>query len=204
MKERKPDTRRLVMAAMLCGILIVMETSGIGFVQLGAFKVTTMHIPVILGAVLMGWKTGLGLGAVFGLCSVWTNSTKPGPTSFMFSPFLADDAAGAFKAIWIALGCRILFGLIAGLIWKGLKKTRLNDFIALPVCAVTSTLTHTILVLSSIYLLMQTEPISVGGLFYYILGVVASNGIFEMLLAAVLVTAIGKALMPVVARMKKR
>ena len=52
MEKRKPDTKRLATLAMLIGILLVMGMTGIGLIPLPLIKATTMHIPVILGAIL--------------------------------------------------------------------------------------------------------------------------------------------------------
>ena len=87
MKQKTMDTRYMAMLAMLCGVLLVMGMTGIGFIPLPVIKATTMHIPVILGAVLLGPKAGGILGALFGMCSIWANTTTPGLLSFAFSPF---------------------------------------------------------------------------------------------------------------------
>ena len=115
MKHTKPDTRYMAMLAMLCGVLLVMGMTGIGFIPLPVIKATTMHIPVILGAILLGPKAGAILGGLFGLCSVWVNTTTPGLLSFAFSPFMsAEGLSGVLKSLWIAVGCRILFGMLSG------------------------------------------------------------------------------------------
>ena len=67
MEKRKPDTKRLATLAMLIGILLVMGMTGIGLIPLPLIKATTMHIPVILGAILLGPSAGMILGGVFGL-----------------------------------------------------------------------------------------------------------------------------------------
>ena len=54
MEKRKMNTRYMATLAMLCGVLLVMGVTGIGFIPLPVIKATTMHIPVILGAVLLG------------------------------------------------------------------------------------------------------------------------------------------------------
>ena len=87
MKHKTLDIRYMAMLAMLCGVLLVMGMTGIGFIPLPVIKATTMHIPVILGAILLGPRAGAVLGALFGLCSIWTNTTTPGLLSFAFSPF---------------------------------------------------------------------------------------------------------------------
>ena len=54
MKHTKSNTRYMALLAMLCGVLLVMGMTGIGFIPFPIIKATTMHIPVILGAILLG------------------------------------------------------------------------------------------------------------------------------------------------------
>ena len=210
MTTKKPDTRYMATLAMLCGLLLVMGMTGIGFIPLPVIKATTMHIPVILGAILLGPGAGAVLGSVFGFCSIWANTTAPGLLSFAFSPFMSTDGlVGAAKSIWIALGCRILFGLLAGLLWKLAKKIAKQDYIALPVTAVTATLLHTLLVMGSIYLLLaqqyaQAKNVAITAVFGLVMGTVTASGIPEAIVAAVLVTVIGKALLHLMAAIKRR
>jgi len=210
MKSKKRDTRYMATLAMLCGVLIVMGITGIGFIPLPVIKATTMHIPVILGAVLLGPKAGGVLGAVFGLCSIWANTTTPGLLSFAFSPFMTTEGLiGAVKSLWIALGCRILFGLIAGWLWLLIRKITKKEYISLSVTAAVSTICHTILVMGSIYLLLaqqyaEAKNVGVTAVFGLIMGTVTASGIPEAIAAAILVTVIGKALLNLMARMKKR
>ena len=210
MKTKKPDTRYMAMLAMLSAVLLVMGMTGIGFIPLPVIKATTMHIPVILGAVLLGPKAGIVLGAVFGLCSVWANTTTPGLLSFAFSPFMSTEGLlGVLKSLWIAVGCRILFGFVAGLVWKIVKKVSSRDYIALPVTAVIATLCHTFFVMGSIYVLLaqqyaDAKNVAISSVFGLIMGTVTASGIPEAIVAAVLVTVIGKSLIHLMRRMKKR
>ena len=210
MSMKKRDTRYMAMLAMLCGILLVMGMTGIGFIPLPVIKATTMHIPVILGAILLGPGAGAVLGGVFGFCSMWANTTSPGLLSFAFSPFMTTEGLpGVFKSLWIALGCRILFGLLAGWLWKLLKKLVKQDFLALPVTAAVSTICHTLLVMGSIYFLLaqqyaQAKNVAIGAVFGLVMGTVTASGIPEAIIAAVLVTVIGQALLRLLGRMKTR
>ena len=210
MKNKMRDTRYMATLAMMCGVLIVMGMTGIGFIPLPVIKATTMHIPVILGAVVLGPKAGGVLGAVFGLCSIWANTTTPGLLSFAFSPFMSNEGLiGALKSIWIALGCRILFGLVAGWLWLLMKKLSKKQYAALAVTASVSTLCHTLLVMGSIYFLLaqqyaQAKNVGISAVFGLIMGTITASGIPEAIAAAILVTVIGKALLNVMARIKKR
>lgn len=210
MNRKKMDTRYMATLAMFCGILLVMGATGIGFIPLPVIKATTMHIPVILGAVLLGPAAGAVLGGVFGLCSIWANTTSPGLLAFAFSPFMTTEGLpGVLKSLWIALGCRILLGVIAGWLWKGMKRVLKQDYLALPVTAAIATISHTILVMGSIYLLLaqqyaQAKNVAITAVFGLVMGTVTASGIPEAIIAAVLVTVIGKALLHLMARTKKR
>lgn len=209
MEKRKPDTKRLAILAMFIGILLVMGMTGIGLIPLPLIKATTMHIPVILGAILLGPSAGMILGGVFGLCSMWVNTTAPSLLSFAFSPFMSQEGlVGVVKSVWIALGCRILLGLIAGLLWKALKKFNLNDLAALPITAAIATICHTVLVMGSIYVLLaqqyaEAKNVAVTAVFGLVMGTVTASGIPEAIAAAILVTVLGKVLIPLFSRNKK-
>ena len=210
MNRKEMDTRYMATLAMFCGILLVMGATGIGFIPLPVIKATTMHIPVILGAILLGPAAGAVLGGVFGLCSIWANTTSPGLLAFAFSPFMTTEGLpGVLKSLWIALGCRILLGVIAGWLWQGLKRILKQDYLALPVTAAIATICHTILVMGSIYLLLaqqyaQAKNVAITAVFGLVMGTVTASGIPEAIIAAVLVTVIGKALLHLMERMKKR
>lgn len=209
MKKKHLDTRYLVSLAMMCAVLLVLGMTGIGFIQLPVIKATTMHIPVILGAILLGPGAGAVLGGVFGLCSIWANTTAPGLLSFAFSPFMTTEGLpGVLKSLWIALVCRILLGVLAGWFWKLFKKVLKKDYVALPVTAALASVCHTILVMGSIYLLLaqqyaDAKNVAASAVFNLVLGTIVASGIPEAIAAAILVTGIGKALLNISKSIKK-
>ena len=134
MKTKKHDTRWLVSVALMAAIIIVLANTPLGMIQLPVIKATTVHIPVILGAILLGPSAGAILGGVFGICSVVSNTMTPTLLSFAFSPFMSTTGIpGAFKALWVAVGCRILLGVAAGWLWILFRKVKVNEVIALPI-----------------------------------------------------------------------
>ena len=54
MKTKKHDTRWLVSVALMAAIIIVLANTPLGMIQLPVIKATTVHIPVILGEILLG------------------------------------------------------------------------------------------------------------------------------------------------------
>ena len=89
MNKRKKDTRYLASVALMMAVVILLANTPLGMIQLPIIKATTVHIPVILGAILLGPWAGVILGAAFGICSLVSNTIAPTLTSFAFSPFLS-------------------------------------------------------------------------------------------------------------------
>lgn len=205
MKTRKRDTRWLVGVAMMAAIVILLANTPLGMIQLPMIKATTTHIPVIVGAVLFGPLAGGILGGVFGICSVISNTIAPVAASMCFSPFVAASLGGALsavKALWVSVGCRILIGVVSGWLWILFKKAKVNDLIALPVVGAAGAMTNTALVMGSIFFLFRAEyaqakNLAVSAMFDFVMATVTGAGVMEAIAAAVLVAAIGKAMLKV-------
>ena len=198
-KEKK-GTRWMVSVALMAAIIIVLANTPLGMIQLPIIKATTVHIPVIIGAILFGPLAGAILGGVFGICSLISNTMAPTLLSFAFSPFLASNLAGVLKALWISVGCRILIGVAAGWLWILFRKIKLNTYVALAITGFAGSMVNTIMVMGSIYFLLaqqyaEAKEVAVTAVFGLIMGTVTASGIPEALAAAVLVAVIGKVLM---------
>ena len=207
MKTKKYDTRWMVSVALMAAIVIVLANTPLGMIQLPIIKATTVHIPVILGAILLGPGAGAILGAVFGICSLVSNTMAPTLLSFAFSPFLSTTGIpGALKAIWISVGCRILIGVAAGWLWVLFTKIKLNQFIALPIVGFVGSMVNTVTVMGSIYFLFaqqyaEAKEVALTAVFGLVMGTVTASGIPEAIAAAILVLALGKVLVVVFRKM---
>ena len=210
MKTKKHDTRWMVSVALMAAIVIVLANTPLGMIQLPIIKATTVHIPVIIGAILLGPSAGAILGAVFGVCSLISNTMAPTLLSFAFSPFMSTTGIpGALKAIWISVGCRILIGVAAGWLWILLSKLKVGQLIALPIVGFIGSMVNTVAVMGSIYLLFaqqyaQAREVGVTAVWGLIMGTVTASGIPEAIAAAVLVLALGKVLIQVFKKMNIR
>ena len=205
MNKRKKDTNWLVMTALFAAIIIVLANTPLGMIQLPIIKATTVHIPVIIGACILGPLAGAILGGVFGICSMISNTMAPTLLSFAFSPFLASDLPGMLKAVWISVGCRIMIGIVAGWLWILLKKLKVNTMVALPITGFVGSMTNTAFVMGSIYLLLakqyaEAKDVAVSAVWGLVMGTVTASGIPEAIAAAVLVAAIGGALLGVMGK----
>ena len=203
MKQKKHDTRWMVSVALMAAIVIVLANTPLGMIQLPIVKATTVHIPVIIGAILLGPKAGAILGFVFGMCSLLSNTMAPTLMSFAFSPFMSTTGIpGALKAIWVSVGCRVLIGIVAGWLWILLSKLKVNQTIALPVVGFTGAMVNTVAVMGSIYFLFaqqyaEAKEVAVTAVWGLIMGTITASGVPEAIAAAVLVLALGKVLLKV-------
>ena len=207
MKTKKHDTRWMVSVALMAAIVIVLANTPLGMIQLPVIKATTVHIPVILGAILLGPSAGAILGGVFGICSLVSNTMAPPLLSFAFSPFMSTTGIpGALKAIWISVGCRVLIGLASGWLWKLLERLKVNQNISLLLTGFVGSMVNTVTVMGSIYFLFaqqyaQAREVGVTAVWGLIMGTVTAAGIPEAIAAAVLVIALGKVLIRVFRKM---
>ena len=207
-QKKQTDTRWLTSVALMAAIVIVLANTPLGMIQLPIIKATTVHIPVILGAILLGPMAGAILGGVFGICSLISNTMTPTLLSFAFSPFLSTTGiSGSLKAIWVSVGCRILIGIAAGWLWILLQKLKTNHLISLPIVGFAGAMTNTVTVMGSIYFLFasqyaQAREVGMSAVWGLILGTITASGIPEAIAAAILVAVLGKVLIAFMARTK--
>ncbi len=195
--NRGPNLRHLTLLALFSAIIVVMaNVPFLGYIPLGFMNATTIHIPVIIGACLLGPKSGAFLGGVFGLTSLINNTLKPLVTSFVFTPFYSLDPrfSGGLRSLVICFVPRILIGVVAGLLFNWLK-SRTGPVLACGTAGFLGSMTNTVFVLGGIYLLYgasYAEARSIGfeALFGIIMGIVGVNGVPEAILAAFLTAVI--------------
>ena len=203
MTKIEKDTRWKVTVALMMAIVVLLANTPLGMIQLPIIKATTVHIPVIIGAIVLGPLAGAILGATFGVCSLISNTMAPTLLSFAFSPFLSTTGlAGCVKALWISIGCRVLIGVAAGWLWILFKKIKFNGAIGLAITGFVGSMTNTICVMGSIYILFakqyaEAKEVAVSAVFGLIMGTVTASGIPEAIAAAILVLALGKVLLKV-------
>lgn len=183
--------------ALFVAIIILLSVTPLGYIHLGVINATTIQIPVIIGAILFGWKKGAFLGGVFGITSMIKNTVQPNATSFVFSPFVpvfGKDKGSPF-AIVVCIVSRVMIGVVAGLLFKALSKTKLSKALSAGVCGFCGALTNTILVMGGIYLFFgrsysaakdQAYETLIGTVMATITGI----GITEALVSAVISAAV--------------
>lgn len=197
--NRASRINRMVITALFCGIILLLNFTPIGYIQLPLIKATIIHVPVIIGSVLLGPRIGAGLGFVFGLTSLYNNTFAPTLLSFAFSPLIPVPGTpnGSWQALLITFVPRILVGVVP---WYGyrLMNRVLNgkhEMLSLSLCGLAGSMTNTVLVMNLIYVLFrdayaQVKDIPVNLIYNAVLAVIFTNGVPEAIVAAVLTAAV--------------
>lgn len=199
MKKSK-NTKFITLMGVLLAIEIIMAFTPLGFVPLGFTKATTIHIPVVIGAIFLGPLAGVILGGAFGILSIIINTVSPALTSFVFSPFITiGGAQGNIWSLVIALVPRMLIGIVAYYSYKWVSKIDKTKVIAYATAGVVGSLTNTVLVMSGIYIFFgqqyaAAKEVTFEALFGVIMGIIGVNGIPEAIVAAIIVTLVCKVL----------
>ncbi|MGL5979184.1 MAG: ECF transporter S component [Erysipelotrichaceae bacterium] len=204
--KNNQKTLFLTFLSLFIAIEFVLMFTPLGFVPLGVIRATTLHIPVIIAAIIMGKKGGAIVGFSFGFASFLINTLQPTITSFVFTPFYSvGDVSGNFYSLIIAFVPRILLGLAAYYLFKLLSK-RLRFSTSVAITAFLSTLLHTILVLGGIYVFFgpqyaAVKELALQSLFAFLMGIVTTNGIMEAFLAAFVCSGVCVALKPFIKKL---
>ena len=201
MKFRE-KTWMLVVLAMFTAIIFLLAFTPIGFIPLPHMRATTIHIPVIIGSLLLGPKAGAVLGFMFGLTSLINNTFNPNIFSFVFSPFynLPGQESGSWLSLIIVFVPRIFVGVFPWFVCEGLKKVMRERFMTVnwAISGIVGSLTNTLLVMHFIFIFFGEDwhyvRATPGGIYTAILGIIAMNGVPEAIIAGVIVSGVMGAL----------
>lgn len=104
--------------AILVAIIFLLAFTPLGYLTIGPIAATTIQMPVIVGAVMMGPVSGAVLGFFFGLSAIIKVLTMPGADPFATLALAHSPLA----YLVVCLGARILMGWLSGLLAELLRK----------------------------------------------------------------------------------
>lgn len=185
--------RKMTLLAIFSAIIILQNlVPFLGNIPLGPLSITLMHITVMVAAISLGPASGMVIGGIWGLITwirafIW-------PTSPL--------AVICFTNPLISVLPRILVGTVAGYGYLSLKR-KLHAKTSMIMASALGSLTNTFLVLGQIYLFYHNQApklyaVDVKQLLPYLMGVVATNGIPEMLVAMLAVPLISTILIKLI------
>jgi len=208
--KKKFNVKTLVLFALFTALIAVFGAL-VGTIMIGPVGITIMHIPVVIGAILLGWQYGALLGFIMGLVSFLIATFLPFVGAFAFSPFIALPGSdkGNALALVVCFVPRILIGVFAGLFYKLLHRFGKSESLAWGFSALVGSLTNTVLVLTAITLFFKGEWAAISGIAQSavvgaMLVTVFTNGIPEATVAFLVALGVGSAHAAVERRNEKR
>lgn len=133
--------RTLVIYALFIGMICVLGSTPIGLIPLPFISVTILHIPTIIGTIVLGWKAGLLFGFAFGTMSfLATLGLLPLVPSGAFMKMLLAE-----NPIYAGLTCyipRLLVPLVVHCVYRFFSKCK--NKLAVAIAAVCGSFTNTI------------------------------------------------------------
>lgn len=188
----KNDTRRLTLTALFIALVFLLGLTPLGLISLGFINVTVLCVPVIVGTLLLGLKTGLLLGFFFGTASLMSvmglSMTAP---SGLASALFARSIPLCILMCYVP---RLLVPVAAHCAYRLAAKGEARRPRALPVSAAAGSLTNTIVYLGMMWGFYALTGLDAASIQALILGTGALAGGSEAVVAAVLVTPLVTAL----------
>lgn len=200
--QQSRQIRDLTILALFTAIIFLLNLTPLGMIQLPIINATILHVPVIIGSILLGPRKGAFLGGMFGLASMIKNTMTPGLSSFVFSPLIPVPGLDRGSA-WALLICfvpRILVGVTPWLVYALFRRLpgRRGAGVqagTMALAGVVGAFTNTALVMGSICVLFTeayaaAQGIPAEAVTGFAMGIVAANGIPEAAVAAVVTPAV--------------
>ena len=171
--------RKLVVTGALGALAVFLGVTRLGLIPwVSGASITILHIPAIIGAILEGPLVGTGIGAIFGIFSLYQANMNP----------VGIDAL--FRNPLVSVLPRVLFPLVAWLLYALLSKWK--KIPAVIVSSVVATLVHTILVLGMLVLTNGSGTLTGGAegvTVWAVIGtILVANGIPEAAAAGIIST----------------
>lgn len=184
------NVKKLTFSAIITALILLMGFTPLGYIKVGVIEITTMHIPVAIGAAVLGWRYGLFFGFMFGFTSLMQ--------AFMGSPF--GQTCLAMSTVYTIILCiipRMLMGYLTGLIGDVLRCKFVNSVVRNTVLCIAAPLFNTVFFVAAFALMFGNHPDMVaayGDIIHVITAFITLNAVVEVVACAIIGTAVCVAL----------
>ncbi len=181
---------------LLCGIVVVMAFTPLGYLRQFGFEITFLQIPVAVGAILLGPTGGAILGAAFGI----TSFIQCFGMSWLGALILSISPLAALLTCLVP---RVLMGWLVGWIFRGLHRVDKTDLLSYGAACLSGALLNTVLFISLLLLFFGghmltdaafTDVLQADSILKLITVLVGINGIVEAVVCTLIGTAVAKPL----------
>ncbi len=179
----------IALNGIFIAILVIMGmVPNLGIIQVGAVSITIMHIPVIVIALVKGYKSGFIAGLAFGLLSFFVALQRAAtPVDILFQNPL------------VSVVPRMLFPLVGVWLYSKLSGVLRNDRLNIGISSFLMSFIHTILVLTILYLVdaptvFGVDAANFNNVMTLIISIFTVNAVFEATTAVLISIPVVRAL----------
>lgn len=199
--KRKVSRKKIITLtenAMLSAIIVLMAFTPLGYLPLGPVKMTFIMVPVAVGAMTLGAKTGAFLGLVFGITS--------------FIQCFGLDAFGttlmSINPIFTFIMCivpRVLMGYLCAVIYKAISRKKRK--LAYVVSALSAPLINTIFFMTLLLLFFGKSDYIMGfrgdlSIIAFLVAFVGINGVMEVVTTTIVAPPVAMAIHKAITKIK--
>ena len=182
--KRRQQIQQSTIRSILIAIIILQDfVPFLGNIPVGPLSITTMHVTVIIVAIVVGPVDGAIIGGIWGILT-WVRAfvapSSPLAPLVMVNPL-------------VSVVPRIMIGLVAGYLYRWLARLSKQPRLAMILAGIAGSLTNTGLVLGAIALFYRTPAVAraygvnVAHLLPALETIMATNGLAELVFAAIVV-----------------
>lgn len=181
-RSRKRKALNITQNAILAAIIVLMAFTPIGYLQIGVVKMTFIMIPVAVGAITLGEKSGAFLGLVFGI------------TSFVqcFGLDVFGTTLLGINPVYTFIMCivpRVLMGYFCSVVYRLIARKKKK--FALVFASFMAPLLNTVLFMSCLMIFFGESDYISGmrngaNLWTFLVAFVGLNGVMEILTTTVI------------------
>lgn len=135
------QTLRFVLTALFIALILLLGLTPVGMIPLGFINISLLGVPVVIGTLILGLKTGLLLGACFGTISALSAFGIYGTPSALAGALVA--ASPVLAAIMCYLP-RLLTPVVAWCVYRAAKRTKPDGKWPVAAAAACGSLTNTV------------------------------------------------------------
>ena len=187
-KSKRTSVYTLAVNAILIGLMILLAFTPLGIIPIPPANMSLLCLPVIIGTIACGLRSGLVLGAIFGITSTIKAFTTP---SALVVPLLGASPAGV---VIMSIAARLLIPVVTWLVYKAFEKNNKNLHVGTGVAALAGSLTNTVFYLGLMLLFYATSGLDSAAVLAVVGGVGALNGSLEAAAAIIVCTPVMAAL----------
>ncbi|KRN27292.1 membrane protein [Lactobacillus selangorensis] len=187
MKTRNRTYEISILAIFTALIILQSTVPMFGYINIipGVPAITTVHLTVIIGAVILGPRDGSILGIVWGLVALFKAYTSPGDALSLL----------LFTNPIIAVVPRVLVGYVAGELYQHLSK-HMKPALTMSLAGLIGALVNSVLVVLFAWLFYRSKAAgllhtNVNNFLWVMTAAVGVNAISEAILAAIVTPLVG-------------